>query len=257
MSRMLWRTGCFALFILFSGCTTHSSKSLLKQILTDRKKWIETPGKRIVMYRHKNPDYPVPAPASLSRLDSAAMNALEFTGELNYSRPIRIIVTPDMAGIKDLTGKTTNGIAFPKENLIVEMDGVTGACHEILHLIGTNSWGKPKAWISEGMAVYCDDNWWGYDLHALARYLQLNRKLTPLKALIRDKGFHSIDPRYSYPQAGSMVRFIDQQYGRQKLIKLWQTNDFSASLGKTAEEIEIAWLNVIEDTSAEGIRYPE
>ena len=256
MTRILLCSGYLALLILANGCTPHSSKSLLKQILTDREKWLEVPGKRVVSYYAISSDL-VPAPSSLNRLDSAAMSALEFTGELNYSRPIRVIVTPDMAGIKDLTGKTTDGIAFPKENLIVEMDGVTGACHEILHLVGINSWGKPKAWISEGMAVYCDDNWWGYDLHALARYLQLNRKLTPLKALIRDKGFNSIDPRYSYPQVGSMVRFIDQQFGRQKLIKLWQTNDFSASLGKTVEEIEIAWLNVIGDTSAEGVRYQE
>ncbi len=76
--------------------------------------------------------------------------------------------------MKKLIGWETNGIAFPRHRLYIEILSETlnsASSHELLHVVAFHEWGRTDSWINEGLAVYADDKWHGYDLHALAHYL--------------------------------------------------------------------------------------
>lgn len=140
--------------------------------------------------------------------------------------------------------------------MVIEVRSVASTCHEKFHLLSLNTWGIPKQWISEGMAVACDGNWWGYSLHELTHYLLINNQMPKINLIIRNnRSFRSLDSRFSYPVAGSLIQYIDETYGRKKLLNLWKSGDIKSSLGINIETLERDWKKEIENYSVKGIEY--
>lgn len=193
--------------------------------------------------------------------ERAIPRILELIGEQTYPEKIHIFAVESRARMKTLIGLETNGIAFPKHNIICcifsEQTQAVGA-HELMHVISLHRWGgmkKDRSWLSEGLAVYSDDNWRRYDLHALNKHLQHANQLVPLEQLLRS--FHTLPDMIRYPESGSLVKFLCERYGRQKLKQLWQASraDVRQVYGKSPSELETEWHDVISIADASGIQY--
>jgi hypothetical protein len=127
--------------------------------------------------------------------------------------------------------------------------------HELFHVVAMNLWGVPDIWVNEGMAVYSDNKWHGYDLFQLTKYLVDNDRYVSLNKLI--KNFRKVDDLISYPLTGSFVKYVDETYGRETLIRIWKskTKYLRRLTGRTIKELEGDWLAKIRAIDYKDIKY--
>ena len=171
-----------------------------------------------------------------------------------------VFVVASRDRMKQLLGRETNGIAFPDTRVVCfilnEKVNASGA-HELMHVMSQNVWkGKPKTWLNEGFATYADDLWYRYRLHDLSKYLLQQRKLIPLEELIEHFGASS--DMITYPQAGSFVKYLYEQYGADKLRDLWSSGtakDLKRVLGKDIATLETEWHSKLMQADASTVKY--
>lgn len=127
--------------------------------------------------------------------------------------------------------------------------------HEIMHIISINLWGNSESWIKEGLAVFSDDNWHGYNLHRLSKYLMSKKKLIPLKDLMRK--FNSYNNLITYPEAGSFVKFIYEEYGGDIVKAIWKKgrNAIPEIIGEDLKTIEQKWHEILNKYDITDIEY--
>lgn len=172
---------------------------------------------------------------------------------------IHLFIVESRQEMKSLEGHETNGSAYYAENAITgiasEKINSIYANHELFHLVAMNVWGVPDTWINEGMAVYADNNWHGQDLYQLTKYLVDNKRYIALNKMI--KHFRVVDDIVSYPLIGSFVKYLDETYGRQTLIKIWKakTKNLKRLTGKSIKELEKDWLAKIKTVANREIKY--
>jgi hypothetical protein len=160
------------------------------------------------------------------QLDRARERALDLLSETNYEPRINVFVVGSRSRMQKLVGRIIDGIAYYNTNVIalVSGDSVSGSpIHEVFHALAMRTWGLGPTWLNEGMSVYAAGTWQGRDLHSRARELRDRNELAPLDRLTHD--FRALDPRISYPQAGSFVRFLREHYNPAALHALWVGND--------------------------------
>ena len=195
-----------------------------------------------------------------SREEKSFSRVLQLLGAKNYPRQIDIFIVNSMTRMKALVGRETNGIAFPKTNVICfifnTQTNASGA-HEMMHVVAKNFWqGDPKPWLNEGLAVYADDLWYSHKLHDLGKHFLVNKKLVPLGRLVKD--FKEYNSLISYPLAGSFVKFLYEQYGADKIRELWRKSapeDITRILGKSLGELEREWRARLAQADEAGIKY--
>jgi len=182
-----------------------------------------------------------------------------FTGINSYDKRIHLFIVDSREQMKKLVGYETNGSAFCKYNTVTgiasEKINSIYVNHELFHVVATNVWGKPEVWINEGMAVYSDNIWHGHDLYQLTRYLVDNNRYVSLNRLI--KNFRKVDDLISYPLLGSFVKYLDETYGRDTVIKIWKSKakKIEKITGKSIEQLEIDWLAKIKTIEYNWIKY--
>jgi hypothetical protein len=181
---------------------------------------------------------------------------LKFTLEHDRTRVLRLLRESDFGPVIDvfvvasrdqmqrLTGQSTNAIAYHRSRVIVltiTSEWSATSAHEILHVIAMNSWGVGPVWLNEGLAVLADGTWQGQPLHAAAKALLDRDQLVPLDELIKE--FRTLAPAIAYPQAGSLIQYIADQYGIAAVKLLWQQEsaDFLHIVGKDLETVEKEW----------------
>lgn len=171
-----------------------------------------------------------------------------------------IFVVASRQRMKRLTGDETNGAAYPDTKVVcfILNEKLYGwGSHELMHVMAGNVWGKKfKPWINEGFATYSDDIWHGYKLHDLNKYLWQKKKLIPLEKLIED--FFDYSDMETYPQAGSFVKYLYEQYGVDKVRELWKggtVRDLKRVLGKDAAALEKEWHNELMKADATNVKY--
>ncbi len=177
----------------------------------------------------------------------------------SYDKKIHVFIVVSREQMKLLLGHETNGAAFYKTNTVTgiasEKRNSIYSNHELFHAIAMNLWGVPDTWINEGMAVYSDNQWHGHDLYQLTKYLIDTNRYVSLEKLVKD--FRKADDLVSYPLAGSFVKYVDETYGRETLIKIWKrkTKNLKKLTGKTLQELEVDWLTKIKTIQYEEIKY--
>lgn len=178
----------------------------------------------------------------------------------DYAFQTDIFIVASRERMKQLIDEETNGVAYPDTKVVCFIFGKkidASGSHELMHVMVRNAWNaKSKDWINEGFATYADDIWYGYKLHALNKYLLQEKKLIPLKKLIKD--FSDYSDMISYPQAGSFVKYLYEQYGVDKVKELWKNGtvkDLKRVLGKDAATLEKEWHDTLMETDATKIKY--
>ena len=116
--------------------------------------------------------------------------------------------------------------------------------HEIMHVLAWNLWGlaaQPFGWISEGLAVYAQGSCRNHDLLQLARVLRNRGDLYGVDRLTQQ--FWQLDEVVAYVEAGSLVRFPYEVYGREATRRLWHGGVAEAeeALGVSLADLEAMW----------------
>ena len=80
------------------------------------------------------------------------------------------------------------------------------------------------------------------------RYVALDRLV---------KKFRQVDDLESYPLIGSFSKYLEETYGRETVINIWQgkIRDIEVSTGKSINVLEQDWLNKISTVEYFGIDY--
>lgn len=193
--------------------------------------------------------------------EDAVPRILDLLGESAPPGKIHIFAVEDQARMKALTGRETIGQSIADQNSICCVFSKTTravGAHEVMHIMSANKWGfRPgREWLHEGLAVYSDDNWRGYKLHALCRHLRDSGNLAPLGQLM-DK-ITSYSYTVFYPECGSFVKFLYERYGREKLKQLWtapKVDRLDLIFGKDLVGLEAEWHTVIDRADASKIKY--
>jgi hypothetical protein len=190
--------------------------------------------------------------------ETSRTRVLTLLGEQVYRERISIFVLSSRERMKALIGKEINGVALPQRNAVLyvfsETTNASGA-HELCHVFAKNLWGKADDWVNEGFAVYADDQWQQYELHAVAKHLLAKNKLIPLAELI--KHFDKYSELNTYPECGSLVKFLYEKYGRDKVRQIWQQGPgvIPSITGKKLNELEKEWFVTIEQADASKVKY--
>jgi hypothetical protein len=154
---------------------------------------------------------------------------------LRLTEPIDIYLYDDPAALQaSVPGAPgwIGGIAFPKHSIILLLawSDCLPECsrilrHELGHLVFTrltfNCTTSPPTWLAEGLATNVEGG--GDDLYAdqLASAIEGDRLLS-LAQLEGSFSVHSRTAGLAYAQSYSIVRFLIEQYGRDRLVALMQ-----------------------------------
>jgi hypothetical protein len=133
--------------------------------------------------------------------------------------------------------------------------------HEVVHLF-TSSWGDPVALVNEGMAVAFQvdptrdltPRWSGTPLHDLARQFRQQGRFVPLARLTETASWRTQDSNVAYPESGSFMRWLIDEYGLDRLRALYARAagpneaaagvraSFAAVYEQSLDALEQAWV---------------
>lgn len=183
---------------------------------------------------------------------------LGLINEKRYPEVIVFFIVSSKERMQELTNYTFNAFSYPRLNVVYAIIGndirAVGG-HEFNHIVVENMWGRSEDWLEEGFAVYSDDKWHDFDLHTLNKYLLDKNKLLNVATLIGN--FNSRSSLITYPQSGSMVKYLYEKYGEDKFKLLWQngSGSFEKIYNKSISEFEKEWTNEIQRYDTKGIIY--
>jgi hypothetical protein len=227
----------------------------LNKIIKATKTFNRTATKSFIIYT-ENPSFDTKLIGELSF--SALKKACNLIGQKQYKKKIYIFVFNSPEGIEKVVGVKINGGAIAPSNILLsvytENNQTFSGSHEFMHIISHNFWGEPPStWINEGLAVYSDNAWWGYDLHALAKKIKNNEKFNILK--VTNKGVIESDPNHYYPLAGSFIKYIHTKYGLKYLMSIWKNDPGSSNLDNI-EKLKQEWSAFLDTIQPIKEDYP-
>jgi hypothetical protein len=186
----------------------------------------------------------------------------EFVGKDSDVR-IRTVLFEDKETKHWKTGHQGAGWAYG--NTIVEVyneQEQVDPYHETTHILMGSS-GNPPALFNEGFATYMQAGhiWKGEHVDRTAANLLKNDKLTPLRELITrtEIGSRGDDGKIAYPQSASFVKFLIDEYGRDKFLRAYKklknsdnekvhkrnVKRLARIYGKSLEELEKQWKDAL------------
>lgn len=248
--------------LAFIAPNVHAQKKLNALLYNKHFKWkSDSTRSSFFLYTEKD-SYPEQYESILiEKIQYHIKSTCEFIGIKEYDKDIHYFVVESRNKMSLLLGYETNGGANYKENYVTaiysENINSVFSNHELFHLMAMNLWGKTEVWINEGMAVYSDNNWYGYDLHEISKYLIDHNKYIPLNSI--SKKLRKYDSMLTYPFLGSFTKFIDDKYGRETIMLIWKSGKkkIKRSIGKDIADLEQEWLEMLNSVTYKDIEYLE
>lgn len=229
------------LFLLLVGAATAKTLTLSEVLASPEFHWKKYPSASFDFY----PEEGSYAEREIERvklaMERARMRIDNLLGQRAEVRvPVFLVTSRERNRL--IVGFDTNAVALGdyQSDTFNETLNATGG-HETMHLLAWRVWGKPSGtWVNEGMAVYSDDAWNGKPLHASARALLDRHELVPLRDLVKKKDALGNDD-VTYPQSGSLVKFIFETKGREVVKRLWQHPPNKQEIARLEQE----WLAML------------
>jgi hypothetical protein len=141
----------------------------------------------------------------------------------SYEGKVTVLLFPDAESKQAWTGHT--GMGWAVDEMLVEIRNAKESvdpAHELVHVIA-RSLGEPPALFSEGLAVYFQEGqrWNGYHVDAWCRAFASAGLLWPVVRLgsRSEIGPADTQPQVTYPQAGSIVKFLIDRVGLEKFLE--------------------------------------
>jgi hypothetical protein len=189
------------------------------------------------------------------------MAAHQFFGGSGDLPAIDVFVVPERQMVSDLAQirVATNALNFWKTRVVIAWAAPRSWAgpHEYVHVLAAAEWGETREWwLGEALAVAAGE-WRGQDVHAYAACLAVNGHLYPMEKLIpqlRSK----LDQRVTYPQAGSFLRYLIEQYGRGRVREIDSGGASAARrvYGQPIERLVTDWRAALASGGADCKRLP-
>jgi hypothetical protein len=182
----------------------------------------------------------------MTTTQEALINLAENTGA-ELSSPVKIYVyssASDLQGAMVFPQEWTGGVAYTKYNIIAigipvwNLDwGKRAAVHELAHLVTYQMTSNPSSeiptWLNEGLSTYAEgeisNEYKGYLSKAI-----LENDLISVRSLASPFPADAAKARLAYAESYSIVDFLIQEYGPDKMKKLLDTftycMDYDAAL---------------------------
>lgn len=192
--------------------------------------------------------------------ESALKNVCDFAG-VSPKQKIAIFFYPDQATKKMCTLHTGDGLA--RGNMIAQVYNEQmklDPYHELTHVV-MGQIGNPPALFNEGFAVYMQTGhiWNGQHVDKTTTDLLKSGKLGPLSKLFlrTEIGSQNNDGEIAYPVSASFVKFLLDNYGRERFIKAYKklrnnntdikkNNSYIEEVfGFSIDELEKQWHNFL------------
>lgn len=217
---------------------------------------LSRPGVRWIHQRTRDADvYVLAGSASapmLTVLATASQRAVEsnlrWLGERTARGRLSLFFVGSRDEMSPFTGTRSGGWSVVAEGtaFLVGNDSTAPAViHEVMHLLSWRLWGTPGGmWMSEGVATAAVGSCGDWDVDEIAAALYRDRQLPTIAEMRRRFRTGGTQGSAYYISAGSLVSFIDNGWGRNRLRRLWQSGGMAAAgeiLGNTTLSVEQRW----------------
>ncbi|MBI4912414.1 MAG: hypothetical protein HY823_06730 [Acidobacteria bacterium] len=169
----------------------------------------------------------------------------------------------DRAHMVALTGKETNGWADTRGNLefhtIWPKDN-----HESVHALVLNRLGFPAALFTEGMAVahsvdlaqgWTSPRWNGEPVHSIAARVRRQGSLPSLDRMLESNGFRQYSDQFSYPLAGSFLRFLIDARGLDPLKSFFAASGYGDGSAAIRQAFQQAYGTSVDSAWADWLAF--
>jgi len=176
--------------------------------------------------------------------EKARTNALMILREKDFPPVVDLFYLRTRDEMREVMGAGVKGFTDYRSRTIVLVYNASVKAyhnHEMMHVVSMNLWGYPadsNQCFLEGIAVFADNPCLSYPIHEIAAYLQHEKMLIPFDTLFRN--FRNQQDMLSYMQAGSIVQYILETYGRDKFKELWTKGlgSINRILGESLSDLE-------------------
>jgi hypothetical protein len=141
------------------------------------------------------------------------------------NRPITVFVVASQQRMNAFLGRRVDGRSFYQTGvaaIVANNNWEANIKHELTHVVLGMHWGKASSqWISEGIATWIGNPFYGNDLRVLARDRLLRTgKNLPLEEL--NESFGDEPDEVTYLQSASIAQFVARRFGLGLLREIWQ-----------------------------------
>ncbi len=196
-------------------------------------------------------------------------DCLKIINEKPFNDSIHIYLVPTQNDMKLLLGGRIGGISGLKnsghltENTIYSVHGKKHSPlkHEVMHIVSFLKWGRTMSinttWLEEALAVYACPESLDCDGHTFEEryvyFLQNDKLLSTSSLFDQEMGEESFQYKIFYSQSAFIVGYLIENYGVDKLKKLWQSSDIDFN-----EIYGITFDGMIQKINSElNKKYPE
>lgn len=217
---------------------------------------LENPAGRWIQRRTANANIYVLAGSAAAPLlprlvpesERAIIGNLQWLGEKRTSRRLNLFFVGSRDEMRPFTGTRSGGWSVVSEGtaFLVANDSVRPALkHEIMHLLSWRHWGTPGGvWLQEGVATAAVRGCHEWTLEEAAASLYREGELATIPDMRRRFKTGGTQGAAHYLSAGSLVTFIDEKWGRDRLRQLWQSGGLASAqsvLGLSTLQLEQRW----------------
>ena len=191
-------------------------------------------------------------PVIRRNLEDARTLALAHLGVFDYGRVVDVFLVDTRSDVVQLMGSGATGMANWADHFVILVHNPVWDAfirHEILHVYHENVWGiggEPFHWFQEGFATYSHGLCGPYDIEEITTYLHNESMLYGLEELFRS--FRQLDELIRNIQAASLVSYLFETYGSEKVKELWVegVEKIDSVLGIPADELESRFFRHLE-----------
>jgi hypothetical protein len=218
-----------------------------QQLAADKRfQWHATVNQNVHVYYQNGVLINGEVPSSLATM----LRVVTDTLRVQDTRPVHAFIVKSPNDIMELVGHRVPGRSYPGTRVFVmvaDSTWRTTAMHELVHIVAGSNWGGTEQWLSEGLATYIGNPFYGREPHRLAfsELLRKNRWVT-LYNLRHHFGDYTDD--VSYLAAASAAKFLYERYGAADVAQIWKNpGSLPGVTGRTWEQIEAQWQEEVRN----------
>jgi len=163
--------------------------------------------------------------AAIKECQLSIVENLKLINETEFKNEMDVEFLESRNEMLKYTGMGAQGMAFPDRNTFFTLlkDKGSPIKHEMMHMITMYKWGTPpksSTWMNEGLATYSGGTCSEYSLEEIYKYLMQSNKIIAMDKLADN--FFGHPDMVSYTQSAFICKFLIDNYGLEKFIKMWQ-----------------------------------
>ena len=152
-------------------------------------------------------------------------------------------------------GASSADVTIPWRNQIfINMNEIESVLkHELVHVFSAEFGVTPfklsdkfNPALLEGFASAIENNYDGYEIHALAAIAYKNGFAISLKSFFQNFSFFARSSSISYIYAGSFIKYLKDLYGIEKIKQLYGNLNFEQVFNRKIEELEKRYFDFLE-----------